>query len=474
MKRAILLVTVMVMAVLVAFSGVALAQQGRSTTTADSARSATDRAIVKLAEGESSEAVEEANRGIGARTVKNLPDTHLYVVKLPPEVAPEQAVRHYKAARGIEDAEADHLVFPDVTPNDTYYTSGSLWGLHQSSGYDIDAPEAWDITNGSTTLGQTVVAVIDSGVDYRHLDLTQNMWRNPGETAGNGVDDDGNGYTDDVYGYDFRNNDSSVFDRRESNHATHVAGTIAAKGNNNAGVVGVSWWPSTTNNPSPQQTQIMSLKFLTKSGGYTADAIEAVNYMTKMRKDYAIPVLSSNNSWGGGSFNQFLLDAIKDAGTQDIFFVAAAGNGGSDGVQDDNDKTPHYPANYGVDTDPNRNFAPAENVISVTATNRSDGKPSWANYGARSVHLGAPGASIYSTLPGNAYGTLSGTSMATPHVTGTLALIQASNPSWSIAAIKDRIIGSGRVDPVSALNAKTVTGGRLNACQALKDTAASC
>jgi subtilisin family serine protease len=342
-------------------------------------------------------------------------------------------------APGVAYVEPDFTIAPRLVSNDP--SLAQLWGLNntgQSGGVadaDIDAPEAWNVTTGSRSV---VVAVIDTGVDYTHADLAANAWRNPGEVAGDGIDNDRNGFVDDVYGWDFANNDANPMD--DNGHGTHVSGTIGAVGNNGRGMVGVNW-----------QVSIMGLKFLDASGsGATSDAIAAVNYATKMRRDFGINVVASNNSWGGGGSSTALRDAIEAGGRSGILFVAAAGNEAAN-----NDRTPSFPANYTSDV-----------VISVAATDRSNRLASFSNYGATSVDLGAPGASIYSTVPGNAYATYSGTSMATPHVTGAVALLAAARAGSTPAEIRAAILGT--TTPVAALAGKTVTGGLLNVDAAVR------
>jgi subtilisin family serine protease len=406
---------------------------------------APDRILVKADDGASDEAVESLNRKNNARTQKKIPRTRVSVVKLPEGLAVEEAVRRYEAAPGVEYAEPDFVVEPSLTTDDPEYPK--LYGLNNTgqtggtSDADVDSPEAWDVTTGSAN---TVVAVIDTGIDTNHPDLKNNIWVNPGETAGNGVDDDNNGYVDDTNGWDFYHNDASVFDAdSEDGHGTHVAGTIAAEGNNGVGVSGVNW-----------KAKIMPLKFLGPDGGYISDAVEALNYAV------AKGAKISNNSWGGGGYSQTLLDAINGADASGHLFVAAAGNGGSDGVGDDNDATPFYPASYG-----------SPNSISVAATDGKDALAGFSNYGATSVDLAAPGVGILSTLPGNAYGYKSGTSMATPHVSGVAALLKSMNPSADDTALKDQILRS--VDAKSGLSGKTVSGGRANAAQATKPSDAT-
>jgi len=343
------------------------------------------------------------------------------------------------ATAGVAYVEPDYVITGAAVPNDPSF--GQLWGLSntgQSGGLrdaDIDAPEAWDVTTGSRSV---VVAVIDTGIDYRHRDLSANAWRNPGEVAGDGIDNDRNGFVDDVYGWDFANNDADPMD--EQGHGTHVSGTIGAMGNNGAGVVGVSW-----------NVSIMGLKFLGANGsGSTSGAVAAINYATRMRRDFGVNVVATNNSWGGGGFSSSLRDAIAAGGRAGILFVAAAGN-----ESQNIDTTPAYPAAYTSDA-----------VISVAATDRSNNLASFSNYGVTGVDVAAPGASIYSTVPGNSYATYSGTSMATPHVTGTVALMAAANPQATAAQIRSAILSTAV--PVASLAGKVATGGLLNAAAAVQ------
>jgi subtilisin family serine protease len=452
----------MVGAVLLACSGVLLAQQQGgpdASRSSQSERFAPDRVIVKLKEGAQGGALEALNRGVGARTEGRIaPHTlpTLYTVKLPPQgQSVESAIRHYEASPDVAYAEPDFFVYHDTHQAiaDPYYNNGSLWGLNntgQNSGKadaDVDAPEGWEVTtNGDAGI---VVAVIDEGVDHNHRDLAGNIWTNPNDPTKDGIDNDGNGKIDDVHGWDFHNNDSSTYDGSGDDHGTHVAGTIGALGNDQ-GVVGVS-------ELYHSKVEIITAKFLGPNGGYTSNAIKALDYLMDLKKTRGISnLVLTSNSWGGGGYSQGLYDAINRANAQGILFVAAAGNGGSDGVGDNNDATPHYPSSYNLD-----------NVIAVAATNRNDGKPGFSNYGAASVDLGAPGSAIYSTLPNNTYGSYSGTSMATPHVSGALALLMSRDPVRHLQA-KDRLFQS--VDKITSLEGKTVTGGRLNLATALGGT----
>lgn len=257
-------------------------------------QAASDKIIVKLEEGATRTDLEQINEENNASTEKDLPRSQVNVVDLPSDLSVEEAVDAYEASPGVEYAEPDFILKPSqTTANDSDYPK--LYGLNnngQTGGTadaDVDAPEAWNTTTGNAG---TVVAVIDEGVDINHPDLKNNIWTNPGETAGNGVDDDRNGYVDDVHGWDFANNDATVYDRDPvsgagDEHGTHVAGTIAAEGNNNLGVVGVNW-----------KANIMPLKFLGPGGGFTSDAIEALNYAVNKG------VKISNNSWGGGGLHR--------------------------------------------------------------------------------------------------------------------------------------------------------------------------
>lgn len=364
----------------------------------------------------------------------------LYLLKVKDAI---EAIRVLEKHPSVEYVEPNYIVTAISTfPNDEEFSF--LYGLHntgQKGGTqdaDIDAPEVWDIQRGSDAI---VVAVIDTGVDYTHEDLVDNMWVNGAEIPDNDKDDDGNDYIDDYLGWDFVNNDNDPFD--DQGHGTHCSGTIGAVGNNGIGVVGVSW-----------NVSIMPLKFLNSGGsGSTADAISAVEYATMMQVDIM------SNSWGGGGFSQALKEAIIAANYDGILFVAAAGNSRSD-----NDVFPHYPSNYDV-----------PNVIAVAATDRNDDLASFSSYGALSVDLGAPGVDILSSVPKGScqlcdptgYTLLSGTSMATPHVAGAAALINANFPGLTIEQLKSRLLA--RVDPNPALEAITVTGGRLNAYNSLEE-----
>jgi thermitase len=407
--------------------------------------------IVALEEDATQADLAALNQQNDASTEENLPRSDVNLVDLPRELGVGEAVQRYEASPDVEYAEPNFKIYPSATPNDPSFSR--LWGLNntgQSIGgqagtadADVDAPEAWN--TGTGTAG-TVVAVIDEGVDVSHPDLRDNIWKNPGEVPGNGVDDDRNGYVDDVNGWDFANDDASVYDPDPINgtgdeHGTHVAGTIAAEGNNGTGITGVNW-----------QAKVMALKFLGPNSGDTLDAVEALNYAVAKGADI------SNNSWGYvGSPSRALRDAITRADNAGHLFVAAAGNGGEDGVGDDNDansSNTSYPSSF---SNPN--------IIAVAATDNRDRLASFSNFGANTVDLAAPGVNVASTLPDNAYGYYSGTSMATPHVAGVAALLKSRQPALDDAQLKAGIIDG--VDEKSGLTGKVLTGGRLNAANAL-------
>ena len=404
-----------------------------------------DELIVKFRGGRDDYSKLMTHYGVGARRAKlfrNLASVEL--VKLPRGLSVKEAIDFYLRSPNVLYAEPNYIVRTTNTPDDTRF--GEQWGLHnigQSGGTpnaDIDAVSAWDITTGNSDV---IVAVIDSGVDYNHLDLSANMFRNTADCNNNGIDDDGNGFIDDCFGIDTANNDSDPMD--DNNHGTHVAGIIGAIGNNNAGVTGIN-----------QNIKIIACKFVKASGsGTTADAIDCLDYVKTM-KDRGFNIIATSNSWGGGGFSQALLDAIDAQRQRGMLFITAAGNGNILGVGQNNDNAPFYPCNY---------YLP--NVICVASTTRTDARSTFSNFGRRTVHVGAPGSEILSTITGNSYASQSGTSMATPHVTGVAALLHAGDPSLDWRSMKNLILAGG--DNLASL-ANTITQKRLNAFSSLTCT----
>ena len=409
----------------------------------------------------------------------------------------------YTGSEGQEDAHKspsdqpvaaiDAKVYIEMFSNDPKYTDGGLWGMYGdttpiANAYGSQAGEAW--AAGYTGSGKGIVGVIDTGIDYTHPDLYLNVWLNQGEISNalrptladvdldglitfhdlnnvanatrvtdinlngyidagdllndvrweNSIDENGNGYVDDLVGWDFSNNDNDPFD--DNSHGTHVSGTIGAIGGNGSGVVGVNW-----------AVQMVGLKFLSATGsGATSDAILALDYFTYAATQASAGenFVATNNSWGGGGASQGLTDAITRAARQDILFIAAAGNEATN-----NDVNANYPSNISTTT-----TAGYEAVIAVASLTASGRLSSFSNFGATTVDLAAPGSSIYSTLPGGTYGSYSGTSMATPHVTGAAALYAALHPTASAAQIQQALLASAA--PTTSLTSVTASGGRLD------------
>ncbi len=357
----------------------------------------------------------------GTTIQKKLTDDGWFSVVVQPGTDLRTAMAAYQLRSDVQLVTPDFKLTLQTTANDTNYAS--QWGLSNNgasggrAGADIGAEQAWQFGTSSSV----IVGVLDTGVDYNHPDLSANIWRNSNELAGNGVDDDHNGYVDDTKGWDFANNDANPMD--DNGHGTHVAGTIGASGNNAIGVTGVAW-----------RVLLMPLKFMDASGsGSLSDAIEGINYARSMGAKII------NASWGGGGFSSALQQAISRFQSAGGIFVAAAGNESSN-----NATTAAYPANY-------------DGVISVGASTRTDSLASFSNYGTN-VDIVAPGASILSTLPNNRYGSLSGTSMAAPHVSGALALLWGQNPTLSASAITNALLNN--TDDV--LRGSTSQHGRMN------------
>jgi serine protease len=341
----------------------------------------------------------------------------------------------------VEYVEPNYILYADRTPVDQYFSL--LWGLQNTgqtiggqvgkAGADIRAATAWDITTGSAA---NVVAVIDTGIDYTHPDLAANVWSAPAPfsvTLGGVTISCAAG----THGFNAIKKTCDPMD--DNDHGTHVSGTIGALGNNSIGVTGVNWVAS-----------IMGAKFLDGTGsGTTADAINAIEFTVQAAAATGAKVRVLSNSWGGGGFSQALLDEINRAGSKNMLFVVAAGNAGTN-----NDTAPSYPANYS-----------AANLVSVAATDNKDALASFSNYGASTVDLGAPGVYIASTVRNGGYAYMSGTSMATPHVSGAAALVLAACSTLDTAGLVNVLLST--VDPIASLAGKTLTGGRLNVYKAV-------
>lgn len=361
----------------------------------------------------------ETNKGLSDKALQalaNNPEIEYiepnYIISLENQSAPKDSL--YKKQWGLLNTGKNSGIFSKGVP-----------------GEDLNISKAWEITQGATGNKTIKIAVIDTGVDYNHPDLKNQMDINAIELNGKfGVDDDHNGYVDDVYGYDFSNKDGDPVDG--NGHGTHCAGVIGAA-HNSLGVAGVM-----------ANVKIVAIKFLSDEGsGETIDAISAIDYAIKRK----VQVMS--NSWGGGDREQSLLDAIKAAEAAGITFVAAAGN-----ESNNNDVKASYPANYDV-----------SNVISVGSYTSTGVRSNFSNYGMKTVHVTAPGSNIISTYLNDKYSSLSGTSMATPHVAGVVGLLLSRNPKLAPFEIRERLIRTST--QTSKLKAASASGGRVDAYRAL-------
>lgn len=385
----------------------------------------------------------KAAKGRIKRAYSALP--RLALVEVEANESLEGAIAAYKRSGLVESISYNYIRKASVLPDDPLLQDGKQWGIENVGqwggipGADVSASEAWDIVREAP---EVVVAILDSGIRYTHEDLAANMWVNAAEIPGNGVDDDGNGFIDDLHGINTvgfngeRTPETEGDPMDDLGHGTHVAGIVGAVGGNGVGVAGVAW-----------KVKLMALKFLDSAGeGSDADAIECINYAREQGADII------NSSWGGLDFNSLLGDAIAAANEAGIYFIAAAGNESSN-----NDDQPNYPSSYAY-----------PNVVSVTATDKRDGFASFANYGETEVELAAPGVSIHSTYfnSDSDYRALSGTSMATPFVSGAIALLITRFPDEPMATILNRLYSS--TDTLEALARRCRVGGRLNLSRALE------
>ncbi|MEZ4220058.1 MAG: EGF domain-containing protein [Polyangiaceae bacterium] len=401
------------------------AYDAETTTAADGARQLAHQIVVKKADSASESALLAAVASLGASVIAGQPllgELGYRRLRLPPGLTVEDAIHTLQGSGVVESAEPTYLLELSKQPDDPKL--GSLWGMSK-----IAAPSAWDLSTGSASVR---VAVLDTGVDLNHADLRGNLWLNPGETAGNGVDDDGNGLIDDVQGWDAVNEDNVPAD--DHGHGTHVAGTIGAVGNNALGVVGVNW-----------TVRIVPVKVCSTVNCLTTDFAEGLLYAAKVGARVA------NASLGGYhaplSYERAAIQSLANAGG---VLVAAAGN---DGVN--TDASPHYPSSYDEPT-----------LVSVAASQEDDSRASFSNYGVKTVHLAAPGANILSSVPGGGFSQASGTSMASPHVAGAAALLLALKPTTTAAEVKSALIAS--VDALPGFSGVVASGGRLNVDRLLR------
>jgi subtilisin family serine protease len=402
--------------------------------------------------------VRKAAPRVGLRVERPLDADGTFRVDAPEGMSFKGVRAALSRVRGFDYVEPNFAVWAQSLPDDFYF--GAQYGLNNTgqtsifgdtgtSGADIDAPEAWDLLAGAGMPAQgqsdVVVGLIDTGVDYNHPDIAGSMWVNPFEIPANGKDDDGNGFVDDVHGADFADLDGDPMD--DHNHGTHVAGILAATPDNGIGTVGVA-----------PHVKIMALRFLSADGFGGVDfAIQALNYAMDM-KARGVNIRVTNNSWGGADFSQAMDDAIRRSADAGMLFVAAAGNG---------DAINHI----GFDVDaPGAGFYPASqtapSVISVAATDSRDRLASFSNFGAEGVDLAAPGVNVVSEIRDGGYQYFSGTSMATPLVTGVAAMAWTLKPDATWQEVRDAIFAG--VDKLSGLAGKMVTGGRLNAISTLR------
>lgn len=401
--------------------------------------------VVKLREGFSIQQFDNKSLShqLGAYVKNSHPEQNIVVVKRPVIETQASAVASLQQNEMVEIAEPNFIYRINRTPNDPKLNL--LWGMHNTgaadstgkagiAGMDIGAEQAWDIQTGSRDV---VIAVIDTGTSPDNEDLKENMWTNAAELNGQaGVDDDGNGVIDDIYGAAFIGGKKLGSNRDDHGHGSHCSGTIGARGDDGKGIVGVAW-----------NTRIMGVKFLDANGsGSLEDAILAIDYATKM----GAKIMS--NSWGGGGYSVTLKDAITRSHEAGALFVAAAGN-----ESNNNDSNPTYPATYDV-----------PNVLTVAAIDNKGQIASFSNYGKTKVHVGAPGVNILSSTLAGRYESWSGTSMATPHVSGIAGLVASQFPQMTNVEIRERIISTAR--PIAGLRRKVKSGGLANAYLALTNT----
>ncbi len=457
---------------------------------------ATDQVVVRFDRAATAGDRLDARRSVDAVASERLSvkQPRTYVMRLPQGDSAAQAVATLRRDPDVVFAEPDYLISLDVLParpTNFGFTDGFTWGLYgpgatanlfslaiPTNEFGSNAVTSW--ANGFTGSRSVYVGINDTGVQITHPGLVNNIWSNPGETgldgsgqqkATNGIDDDANGFIDDANGFNFHGRGSSgtVYSSPEADgHGTHVAGIIGAQ-NDQTPVLGVNW--AVTMIPAK------SLDATPGSYSYSSDAARGVDYLVALKAQKGLRLVAINASYGSTGNSELLQDAIQRAGDAGILFVAAAGNGGADGVGDDNDAVPNYPSSGTCDVKADGSARGYDCIISVAATTDVGVKSAFSNYGATSVDLGAPGSNIWSTWPVDTNDALSGTSMATPFVTGAIALCASRNASATPREMRAALLASGVAAP--ALDGTTVSGKRLdigaflatNACTGLAPSA---
>ncbi|MBV9251912.1 MAG: S8 family serine peptidase [Acetobacteraceae bacterium] len=424
--------------------GPALSRNGPPPAPKEQLLAVPGQALVKFRPGATEAAIAEAHGLTGASELRRFQRIQgLVHVKLPDGKRMDDVLAAYRTHPSVEYATPDYLRKLAATPNDPFFTNGSLWGLQNPTtrGNDIHAPDAWNLTTGSHDV---VVMVIDSGIDYTHEDLAPNMWRNTADCFNDGIDHDHNGWINDCFGINPSGGNANPMDDTATigSHGTTVAGIIGAAGNNGIGIVGVNW-----------QIGLMACKAFDSTGvGPDSAIITCLDYALMM-KQRGVNIVATNNSGAGAPFDPALRDAIAEHMKAGILFIAAAGGG----PDEDNPSESVFPANYDL-----------PNIIAVAALEKDDQLSPGSGFGAHTVHIGAPGSGIWSTTSGNGFDISDGTSNATAFVTGVAALLKAHNPSLDWRAIKNLILAGGDDDPAlrNALS-DTITGKRLNAFGAM-------
>jgi len=383
--------------------------------------------LVRFKKGTTQEQIESLHRAQGNKNVHKNERLRLHRVKLKEGVTEEEAIKHYAASPLVELVERHALRYPNKIPNDPYVAD--QWALQS-----ISLPKAWDFAQECP---EVVIAVVDTGVDYLHPDLSENIWTNTVEQNGTpGVDDDGNGFIDDLYGWDFADGDAYPLD--VYGHGTHVAGIIGARGNNLEGVTGVCW-----------TAKLMVLK-VQADGAEEMDDLAVINAL-QYAAGHGARII--NCSFGGEAFSQIESDAFAELQTAGILTVCAAGNSARN---IDTQGLENYPASYTF-----------SNIMAVAASNQTNSLASFSNYGPLSVDIMAPGVSIKSAMP-STYGIKDGTSMSAAFVSGTAGLILSKNPQMNCGTVKSAIMSTA--EPVPSADGKIGSEGKINALAALCST----